>query len=657
MARVYLAEDTSLHRSVAIKVLDSRHAEDSQFVERFGREARAAAGLNHPNIVSIYDRGSTGGAYYIVMEYIEGETLKDLIDREGPIAPRRAVDLVLQLLAGLRHAHQRGVIHRDVKPHNVIVQPDGRLKVMDFGIARAQGRGDLTEAGSIVGTAQYLAPEQARGLSVGPPCDLYATGVVLYELLTGRVPFTGPSSVAIAMKHVQEEPIPPTQINPSIPRDLEKIVLRALQKSPDDRYQTADQMGRDLDHWRKGQEIAPITAATSSTTAIPRIADTGATRVVQAPDSRYPPPEYREPLHPPPGRYDDDDPPDEPPRGRGRLWALIALIVLLAAGVAVALVINGAFDGSSGSSSTSSTPSTSTSQATTVVQRVAFPDGIIGKPLNAAQAVIAKNGLKSGTTTNTTSDSVPSGSVISAASGGKDLQPGAQVPKGATIDLVVSSGGTDVAAKPLLAAVKGKSVADATTLLQNAKLKVAPGTPVSVASADVPKGQVVDFTPSAGLKTGDQVALEVSQGPAQVTVPNVSGSRGQIQQQIRAAGLHSDVQTLTSDQPVGTIIRVDPSPGSMVDKGSTVAVFVSGGPAKSTVPTVTGLTEADAKAKLSGAGLTYNVDQQQVSDPNQVGKVISQDPGSGGTASKGDPVTIVIGTAPPATTAQTTTGT
>jgi serine/threonine protein kinase/beta-lactam-binding protein with PASTA domain len=668
MARVYLAEDTSLHRPVAIKVLDSRHADDDQFVERFAREARAAAGLNHPNIVSIYDRGSAGGAYYIVMEYVEGRTLKDVIDQEGPLAPRRSVDLVLQLLAGLRQAHQRGVIHRDVKPHNVIVQPDGRLKVMDFGIARAQGRGDMTEAGSIVGTAQYLAPEQARGLPVGPPSDLYATGVVLYEMLTGKVPFTGASSVAIAMKQVQEEPVPPSRLNPSVPADLEKIVLRALVKDPDKRYQTADQMGRDLDRWRKGEEIAPATAATSATMAIPRVSDTGVTRVerpLEPVATRFPPPAYREPAHVPPGPYDDDGGDDPEGSGNGRLWGLIALIVLLIAGIAVALVISGAFSSGGGTSSTTPSSSTLTSSSrttatTTAVTTVAFPDGVIGQPLAAAKAALVASGLKAGAQTEGTSATVAAGSVISAATGGADVQPGAEVNRGSTVDLVVSTGGAPVDAAALLASVKGKTPAEASALIEAAGLKVAAGDPAQVFSDEVDSGSVVDFTPATGLKAGDTVALEVSKGSDKVDVPEVSGTRSEIQRTIRAAGLRSDVQTISSTQPTGTILSVSPSSGTSVARGSTVTVVVSSGPARVTVPAVVGLSEADAKAKLTADGLTYNTDQQQTSDPGQIGIVISQDPPPGGKASKGDPVTIVVGTAAPdvpATTTGATTGT
>ena len=264
MARVFLAEDVDLHRDVAIKVLHDRYSEDAQFVERFAREARAAAGLNHPNIVAIYDRGQSEGSYYIAMEYLDGETLKDVILREGPLPERRAIDITLQLLAALRFAHRREVIHRDVKPHNVMVLRDGRVKVADFGIARA-GDSEMTEAGSIVGTAQYLSPEQARGQHVGPESDLYSVGVVLYEMLTGRVPFTGDSAVAIAMKHVQETPVPPRQIVPSIPAELEAVVQRAMAKDPARRYHSADEMGMDLDRVRKGLGVTQATASMAAT--------------------------------------------------------------------------------------------------------------------------------------------------------------------------------------------------------------------------------------------------------------------------------------------------------------------------------------------------------------------------------------------------------
>src|ERR671924_1345368 len=245
MANVYLAEDEVLGRRVAIKILNDRHALDQQFVERFRREAKNAASLSHPNIVSIYDRGEAEGTYYIAMEYLDGRSLKELIVARGPAPVNVAIDYARQILAAIRFAHRHGIVHRDIKPHNVLVDGEGRLKVTDFGIARA-GASQMTEAGSIIGTAQYLSPEQARGAPVDQTSDLYSTGVVLYELLTGGVPFTGDSAVEIAMKHLSAVPTPPSELRPEVPHDLDLVVLRALAKNPDERYQTADEFDRDL---------------------------------------------------------------------------------------------------------------------------------------------------------------------------------------------------------------------------------------------------------------------------------------------------------------------------------------------------------------------------------------------------------------------------
>ena len=243
MANVYLAEDQELGRSVAIKMLDERHAQDEQFVERFRREAKNAAGLSHPNIVSIYDRGQAEGTYYIAMEYLEGRTLKELLVTRGPTPLAVAIDYARQILSALGFAHRHGIVHRDIKPHNVVVAPDGRLKVTDFGIARS-GTSQMTETGSIIGTAQYLSPEQAKGAPVTPASDIYSVGIVLYEMLTGTVPFTGDTPLEIAMKHLSTTPLPPSEERPEVPHELDSIVLRALAKDPEDRYQSCRRDGR-----------------------------------------------------------------------------------------------------------------------------------------------------------------------------------------------------------------------------------------------------------------------------------------------------------------------------------------------------------------------------------------------------------------------------
>src|SRR3712207_3465635 len=251
MADVYCAVDEQLGRDVAVKLLHRRFAEDHEFVERFKREASSAAGLQHPNVVGVFDRGEWDGTSYIAMEHLEGRTLKQVASDEAPLDPIRAIDFVVQVLRAARFAHKRGVIHRDLKPHNVIVDPEGRAKVTDFGIARA-GASDMTQTGSIMGTAQYLSPEQAQGMAVSASSDLYAVGIILYEMLTGHVPFDGDSPVTIALKQVSEPAVPPTHLNPSIPPELEVVIGRALEKEPTARYADADEFIAALEAVRGG---------------------------------------------------------------------------------------------------------------------------------------------------------------------------------------------------------------------------------------------------------------------------------------------------------------------------------------------------------------------------------------------------------------------
>src|SRR5205809_4073455 len=299
MADVYLAEDQELGRRVAIKILNDRHAADDQFVERFRREAKNAAGLSHPNIVSIYDRGEAEGTYYIAMEYLDGRSLKELIVQRGPAPITVSVEYARQILSALRFAHRHGIVHRDIKPHNVLVDADGRVKVTDFGIARA-GASQMTEAGSIVGTAQYLSHEQAKGAPGDQTSDLYSVGVVLYVLLTGVVPFTGDTPVEIAMKHLSTVPDAPSTRRSDIPRDVDMIVLRALAKDPAERYQSADEMDADLRRVSRGVAISPATEEAATAIISRPVVTLPATAVTQL--------RQNIPYAPPAAYYDYDEP-------------------------------------------------------------------------------------------------------------------------------------------------------------------------------------------------------------------------------------------------------------------------------------------------------------------------------------------------------------
>src|SRR5829696_6020233 len=314
MATVYLAEDQELGRGVAIKILNERHANDEQFVERFRREAKNAAGLSHQNIVSVFDRGEAEGTYYIAMEHLKGRNLKELLAARGPAPVHISVDIARQVLAALGHAHENGIVHRDIKPHNVMIDDDRRVKVTDFGIARA-GASQMTEVGSIIGTAQYLSPEQARGAPVDQTSDLYSVAIVLYELLTGKVPFTGESPVEIAMKHISAIPEPPSTLRPDVPADLDKVILRALAKTPHERYRDAEEMDRDL------QRVAEGVAVSKETDEAATMILSGAN--LTAPTSVAPPRPPAEVLY----EY------DEPRRGRPVWPWLLVLLLLVAAGL------------------------------------------------------------------------------------------------------------------------------------------------------------------------------------------------------------------------------------------------------------------------------------------------------------------------------------
>jgi beta-lactam-binding protein with PASTA domain/predicted Ser/Thr protein kinase len=620
MADVFLAEDQQLGRKVALKLLHRRFAEDPGFVERFRREARAAAGLQHPNVVGVYDRGGYDGTYYIAMEYVAGRSLKQLIRDEAPLDPVRAIDLTVQILKAARFAHRHGVIHRDLKPHNVIVDDSDQVKVTDFGIARA-GASDMTETGSIMGTAQYLSPEQAQGHAVSASSDLYAIAVVLYEMLTGRVPFEAEAAVTIALKHVSEPPIAPTALNAQIPLSLERVVLWGLNKNPANRPRDADEFIAALEAARaaitpgaEGQRTAAMAVA------VPAV---GAGAVAAAGWAAEPPasgPVAVAPIAP------AEPPPVVPPppeERRRNPWPWVALLVaLLIAGGAVAAYL------------------------LTRPGKVTVPN-VVHEQLATASAVLQNAGLTPGVLY--VVNSARSGTVTRESPPG-----GSRVNRGAKVMLTVSSGPGNTTV-PL---VIGDTVPLAKAAIQAANLKV--GKVIYQASGQ-PAGQVISTNPSpdATVAVGSKVALFVSQGPARVAVPGVTGeTEGQAKSDLHSAGFGVHVNsTTTSSAPPGTVVDQSPPGGTLELPGSTVTITVARAPATATVPDVRGQRPAAARAALKQAGFTVTQSSKEVTNPAQNGLVIRETPAPGSTAKKGSTVRIVVGHYVPGGSTTTTTTT
>jgi serine/threonine-protein kinase len=608
MADVYLAEDQELGRSVAIKILNDRHAADDSFIERFRREAKNAAGLSHPNIVSIYDRGEAEGTYYIAMEYLDGRSLKELIVGRGPAPVKIAIDYARQILAAVGFAHKHGIVHRDIKPHNVLVGAEGRLKVTDFGIARS-GASQMTEVGSIIGTAQYLSPEQARGAPVDQTSDLYSVGVVLYEMLTGQVPFTGDTPLEIAMKHLSEVPRPPSELRPEVPHDLDSIVLRALAKDPADRYQSAEEMDADLQRVLEGLPVDPDTE-TAATAVL-----SGAGVLAAAPTSVMTRPGTAVPARPaPPG----STPPagyygyEGPPRRRRPVWPwVLSILLLIAAGGAAWFAYTKIQDQLDANKPVAVPPVAGIKESLAV-------DKIRGAGLvpQVARAF---------------SDSVEKGTVID-----QSPQAGEKVAKHSNVGITVSKGKETVTVPSVI----GKNRDDAISTLVTAGLEpkafaVASSRPVdTVTGQDPPAGKVVE--------KGSRVRINYSSGPAEVDVPSVIGlTFDQASAALQAQGFGVKRTDVESDQAKGLV--VDQSPSGQAQKGSTITLSVSKGPKTSSVPDVTSQDEASARSTLEQSGFVVQVRNQDVTDPGLEGIVLSQSPTGSTQAKQGSTVTIVVG--------------
>lgn len=602
MAEVYRAHDRLLDRPVALKVLFPELSVDRAFVERFRREAQAAANLSHPNIVPVFDWGEDGGTYFIVMEYIDGRALSSILRTAGPLHPDRAAEIGADVALALAYAHRHGVVHRDVKPGNVLITEEGAVKVTDFGIARAVNTEEsLTQTGAVMGTATYFSPEQAEGMGVDARSDIYSLGVVLFEMVTGRPPFMGDTPVAVASKHVREDPPTPRQINPAVPPDLEAIILKCMAKSPEFRYATGDDLRVDLLRFREGRAVgavAPPTMAQGTTRAMPAA---GGTQVMpHLADHRE---EEREPS---------------------RTGVYAAVLVVLLAALAVVVIFLGQSLGwwHIGSSST-----------------LTLPD-VAGQSVSAAERTLAADGLKTSVQSDLLS-SAPNTQVIHTVPAS-----GTKVRKGQSIVLVTGGQGALVTVPSLV----NQSVVAASATLTQDDLK-----PV-VQTSDLCSAQniVCDQNPQAGtqlqpgktviLFTAPTVATTTTTTP-EVAVPNVATETTTAAcNALHQAGFScGSVTTVASNFPVNTVVSTDPAAGTLEPPGTTVNLVESSGPSSVTVPDVIGDSQTQAQTALQSNDLTLGtVSCSQGGEPAPDDIVLTQSPPGGETEPTGTAVSITV---------------
>jgi serine/threonine protein kinase len=605
MSEVHKARDLRLSRDVAIKVLRADLARDPTFYLRFKREAQNAAALNHPAIVAVYDTGEAevdgGPLPYIVMEYVDGDTLRDIVRGKGPIPPRRAMEVVADVCAALDFSHKAGIVHRDMKPANIMINRAGAVKVMDFGIARAiaDSSNPMTQTAAVIGTAQYLSPEQARGETVDARSDVYSVGCVLFEILTGEPPFTGDSPIAVAYQHVREDPRLPSHVHNGVPRELDSVVLKAMSKNPANRYQSAAEMRADLIRVLGGQKpSAPMVMTDEDRTTIL--------------GSNEPPPRSFRTVE----RNDDtaEQEPAEPANPRRNLYIALGA----AAAVIVAFALFWVLIGPGARPDQVAVPdlsNKSAQQAQDSLQKLGFTVAIQQKPNNT----------------------VATGNVIS-------TQPlgGSRVDKGSTITVQVSTGPAQVQV-PRLA---GMTQEQAEQQLNASGLRMDPTVQRKPSSAQE-TDKVIGTEPSAGSRVDVDRAVVVilGSGPEQIRVPNVVGQDISVAQPnlVDSAGFKITVQEVPSSKPKGEVISTTPAGGTTADKGSSVTVQVSSGDI--TMPSLVGLTTAQALDKLRQAGWTgtsaqINQSTQGTFDTNSVGRIVNQQPAAGSSIAKNGTVSI-----------------
>ncbi|WP_020575026.1 Stk1 family PASTA domain-containing Ser/Thr kinase [Actinopolymorpha alba] len=540
MAEVRIGIDRRLGRTVAVKTLRPDLATDPIFQARFRREAQSAASLNHPSVVSVYDTGEETfdgvSVPYIVMEYVEGRTLRDVLREGRRILPERAMEITADILDALEYSHRAGIIHRDIKPANVMLTPSGDVKVMDFGIARAvaDASATMTQTAAVIGTAQYLSPEQARGESVDARSDIYSTGCLLYELMTGRPPFVGDSPVSVAYQHVREEPRPPSMLDPEVPPVADAITLKALQKKPLDRYQSAAEMREDIERALSGQRVnAPVVPIDATARFLPPDEPPDATMA---------------------GDWHQPEPDEGPDRGRKAAYVMLVIAILFVLGVAGFIGFN--MLGGDGAPKTVVAPT------------------LIGKTEEQARTILAQSQLRPGQTKSAGSDSAPKGQIIA-----QSPQPGASVQINSVVDITVSSGKPTVPVPEVV----GKQIAEARTVLATAGFKVVDREDKEASSAS---GTVTRIDPSEGsvVPKGSTVTIYFSSGLAEV--PDVrQQSLAEAEARLGDAGFKArKVWETTSDSSEGTVIRQVPNPGQRREIGSTVTIVVARAPAPEPPP-------------------------------------------------------------------------